>query len=120
MLAGAVLGIWSFGGPVSPPPGFQTVDALPRRLIRLAHIAWIALPILNLLYVSWIRESGLRPRTQKWGCGLLLFGTLGLPVGLATAAFWSPALYVLPAPVTALTASVFLLAFGMIFTWRRP
>ena len=51
---------WSFGGPVAPPPGFRAFDDLPRRLVRLGHIAAIALPALNLLYVPWMARS-------RWG-----------------------------------------------------
>ena len=60
MAVGAVLGLWSFGGPVTPPPGFRAFDDLPRRLVRLGHIAAIALPALNLLYVPWMARS-------RWG-----------------------------------------------------
>ena len=43
MAVGGVLGLWSFGGPLPLPPGFETFDALPRRLVRLGHIAAIDL-----------------------------------------------------------------------------
>jgi hypothetical protein len=113
MIAGAVVGLWSFGGPVEPPSGFETFDALPRRLVRLAHIAAIALPVLNLLYVPWIRRTRWTVRTQTWGCRLLLFGTLALPASLLAAAFWGPALYALPLPVTTLIVSLVLVAGGL-------
>jgi hypothetical protein len=29
MVMGAVLGLWSFGGPLPPPPGFEAFDAPP-------------------------------------------------------------------------------------------
>ena len=111
--AGAVLGLWSFGGPVPPPAGFALYDDLPRRLLRLAHIATIALPVLNLLYVPWIERSMWKGRLRAIGCWLLLFGTGTLPALLAVTAFWRPALYVLPAPVLALVITFFLLAVGL-------
>jgi hypothetical protein len=111
--AGAVMGVWSFGGPVPAPAGFVRYDDLPRRLARLAHIAAVALPALNLLYVSWMQRSALGRRARRLGCRALLFGTLTLPVLLALTAFWGPALYALPAPVLALVGSFFLLAAGM-------
>lgn len=110
---GAVLGLWSFGGPIPPPVGFVLYDDLPRRLLRLAHIAAIALPVLNLLYVPWMSRSTWNARIRGLGCRLLLFGTFALPALLALTAFWRPALYALPAPVLALVTTFFLLATGL-------
>ena len=113
MAVGAVLGLWSFGGPLSAPPGFRAFDDLPRRLVRLGHIAAVALPILNLLYVPWMARSRWSRTTRRAGCGLLLFGTVALPSLLGLAAFWNPGLYLLPAPVVSLIAAVWLLAAGL-------
>lgn len=113
MALGAVLGLWSFGGPVPPPPGFRAFDDLPRRLVRLSHIAAIALPALNLLYVPWMARSRWSGSARRAGCRLLLFGTVGLPTLLMLAAFWSPGRYLLPIPVTALIVAVCLLAAGL-------
>jgi hypothetical protein len=68
MAAGAVLGLWSFGGPIEPPPGFRAFDDLPRRLTRLGHIAAIALPALNLLYVPWMRRARWGDPVRRAGC----------------------------------------------------
>lgn len=113
MVVGAVLGLWSFGGPLSPPPGFRAFDDLPRRLVRLGHIAAIALPALNLLYVPWMARSRWGRFVRRAGCRLLLFGTVALPSFLMLAAFWHPGLYLLPIPVTALIVAVCLLAAGL-------
>jgi len=113
MAVGAVLGLWSFGGPVPAPVGFVAYDDLPRRLIRLGHIAAIALPMLNLLYVPWIRRSRWGGATRRAACRLLLFGTVTLPSVLALAAFWGQGRYLLPIPVAALTVAVCLLAAGL-------
>jgi hypothetical protein len=118
MALGAVLGLWSFGGPLPPPPGFQGFDDLPRRLVRLSHIAAIALPALNLLYVPWMARSRWGGSTRRAGCRLLLFGTVALPTFLMLAAFWSPGRYLLPIPVTALIVAVCLLAARL--PGRRP
>jgi hypothetical protein len=113
MAVGAVLGLWSFGGPVPAPVGFVAYDDLPRRLVRLGHIAGIALPVLNLLYVPWIARSRWSDAIRRAGCRLLLFGTLALPSLLVLTAFWGPGLYLLPIPVAALTVAVCLLAAGL-------
>jgi len=113
MGVGALLGLWSFGGPLAPPPGFRAFDDLPRRLVRLGHIAAIALPVLNLLYVPAVVGSRWSPATQRTGCRLLLFGTVALPALLVLAAFWRPGLYLLPVPVATLIAAICLLAAGL-------
>jgi hypothetical protein len=117
MAVGAVLGLWSFGAPLTPPPGFRAFDDLPRRLVRLGHIAGVALPALNLLYVPWMARTRWSRATRRAGCGLLLFSTLALPGFLGLAAFWGPGLYLLPVPVLSLIAAVWLLAAGL---RRRP
>lgn len=108
MLAGAVMGAWSFGGPAEPPPGFERYDDLPRRLVRLAHIAAIMLPVLNLLYVPAAARFAMRR-----SCALLLFGTIALPSLLTLAAFWPPGLCLLPIAVLPIAAAVFALAFRL-------
>jgi hypothetical protein len=113
MAVGAVLGLWSFGGPVAPPAGFRAFDDLPRRLVRLGHIAAIALPALNLLYVPWMARSRWGGAARRAGCRLLLFGTVVLPSLLMLTAFWSSGLYLLPVPVAALIGAVWLLAAGL-------
>jgi hypothetical protein len=113
MAVGGVLGLWAFGGPLAPPAGFRAFDDLPRRLVRLGHIAGVALPALNLLYVPWMARSRWSRATRRAGCGLLLFGTVTLPSLLGLAAFWGPGLYLLPVPVLALITAVWLLAAGV-------
>jgi len=110
MLGGAVAGAWSFGGPVAPPAGLESYDALPRRLLRLAHIAAIMLPVLNLLYVPWARRAGLRKPAPF---ALLLFGTLALPALLVLAAAWPTGVYFLPLGVVPILAAVFALALRL-------
>jgi hypothetical protein len=107
------LGLWSFGGPVPAPVGFVAYDDLPRRLARLGHIAGIALPMLNLLYVPWMARSRWSGATRRTGCRLLLFGTVALPTLLMLAAFWDAGRYLLPIPVAALTIAMCLLAAGL-------
>jgi len=119
LLGGAVLGIWSLGGPVPAPPALAAYDALPRRLLRLAHIALVALPLLNLLYVPWIERTGWSLRSRRWSCRCLLFGTVGLPATLGLAAFWPAAIHAAPAPALSVVGAVFFLALGLLLQPRR-
>lgn len=113
MLSGAVLGLWSFTGPVPAPNGFIAYDDLPRRLLRLAHIAMIALPLLSLELERWLSHTTLSLPSQARIRTALVFGMLTLPTLLAVTAYWSPALYLLPLPVCALMGSVFAVAVAL-------
>jgi hypothetical protein len=113
MLSGAVLGLWSFGGPVPAPGGFVAYDDLPRRLLRLAHIAMIALPLLSLELQRGLPQTRLTANGHEHVRRALLFGMLMLPALLTLAACWSPALYLLPLPVSALMGSVFVVASSL-------
>ena len=53
-LTGLILGLWSFGGPVPVPDLLGEYDALPRRLMRLGHIAFFGLGVLNILMTTRI------------------------------------------------------------------
>jgi hypothetical protein len=86
---------------------------LPRRLTRLGHIAAIALPALNLLYVPEMRRARWGDAVRRAGCHLMLFGTIALPSFLVLAAFWDPGRYLLPLPVATLIAATLLLAAGL-------
>jgi hypothetical protein len=111
MLLGAVVGLWSFGEPVPAPKGFENYGDVPRRLVRLAHIAMIALP---LLYLEYVRHAArLAPRQRELGSRLMLAGMTLLPATLALAAFVPVLLYALPVPVTCLLSGVVLLAFAL-------
>jgi hypothetical protein len=113
MASGAVLGLWSFGGPVPAPGGFVAYDDLPRRLLRLAHIALIALPLLSLELERALTHTRLSAVGHNRVRRAVLFGILALPALLALAALWSPALYLLSLPVSALMGSVFAVASSL-------
>src|SRR5262245_25139150 len=94
---GLVLGLWSFGGPVAPPESLADYASLPRRLIRLSHIAFVALGGLNVLVgLSKPETAG---RAGQAGGSLFLFGSAFLPPLLAVSALVPPA-----APACALPA----------------
>lgn len=114
MTAGAIVGLWAFGGPLPAPSGFETYDSLPRRLLRLAHVSAIALPVLNLLYVRWLDTGFWSRRTREWGCRLLLVGTLSMPSILTGAVFWTPLKYGLPLPVLSLISAIALQALAQL------
>ena len=58
-LSGMVMGLWSFDGPVPTPDWIGSYDSLPRRFLRLAHIAMFALGILHFVVARQITRQQL-------------------------------------------------------------
>lgn len=118
--AGAVLGLWAFGGPFTPPSWFGAYDDPGRRLLRLAHIAAVMLPILTFHFLRALPGCAFPRRAAERWCAVLLIGAVGLPLTLALAGFWRPGLYLLPLPVTAVLLPTAALAIGLTAAALRP
>lgn len=107
-ITGLVLGMWSFGGPIPVPEMVGNYDALPRRLLRLGHIAFFGLGILNIMLA---RQLGSRHRSEpsmRLALGAMNFGNVGLPLTLIVAAFFEPAKYLMSVPAMAVTLALLL------------
>jgi hypothetical protein len=110
------IGLWAFAGPFPAPHGFESYDALPRRLLRLAHIAAVAVGVLNVLLARELPRLAL-PESWKRVCSALAIAAWpGLALVLGVAAFVPGAKYALPAGAVALTVSMTIAAAG---SWRR-
>ena len=111
---GLVLGLWSFGGPLEAPYGLEDYASLPRRLIRLSHIAFVALGALNVLFaVSMPETTG---SARRRGGALLLFGSAFLPPLLAVSAFVPSAAPACALPAVSAGAGAALIAAD---AWQR-
>ena len=116
LVAALWIGMWAFAGPMPAPHGFESYDALPRRLLRLAHIAAVAIGGLNVLLARELPSLAL-PAKWKSACSWLAIAAWpGLVLVLAVAAIVPEAKYALPAGATALTTSMTIAAVG---AWRR-
>ena len=113
--SGMIVGLWSFGGPVPVPEAIGDYADLPRRFLRLGHIAFFGLGLINLAIAGhWRRLELGRPAVRRalWFMNL---GNLGLPP-LLLAAAWQPVLlYLMPAPVICVFAALALCVIG---AWR--
>lgn len=109
---GLVLGLWSFDGPVPAPALLADYGATPRRLVRLAHIAWIALGMLNVLFAREAPLLRLGPAALRVASRALAIGNVALPVALTLAALWPPAKYLLGPPALCVLLGLGLTAFG--------
>ena len=81
LLAGMAMSLYAFHPIVQPPNGLASYDDLPRRLLRLGHIAAVMLPLINIVVGPWVDR--LAPKSAPW----LIWGAVGLPLAL-----WAEAL----------------------------
>jgi len=84
-----------------------------RRLLRLGHVALLALGMLNVLFVHGLDRMALSDSALALASGGLVVGAVTMPACCALAAFGrrSPALFVVP--VTSLLMGVGLTTWGL-------
>ncbi len=115
-ISGLVLGLWSFDGPVDVPAWIGAYGDTPRRLIRLGHIAFFGLGILNILLARELPRLALGAEAMRAAFRCMNFGNVFLPVTLFVAAIYPPLKYVLPVPATSVSIALCLAAYG---AWKR-
>jgi len=85
------------------PPYIGAEDGLRLRMLRLARISAIALPVLTLLHQDIAEHADPRTRSVRWGRIGMLCGTIGIPVILTVAGFTSVGFkLLLPIPANAI------------------
>ncbi|MFQ5974160.1 MAG: hypothetical protein ACE5Q3_17685 [Alphaproteobacteria bacterium] len=112
---GLVLGLWSFEGPLPPPSWLGEYADTPRRLVRLGHIAFFGLGILNLLVARDLPRLRLPQRQKRAVRTLMNFGNLILPANLLAAGVFPPVKFLLPLPAVSVFSALLLVAVG---AWR--
>ena len=109
-ISGMTLGMWAereqwLGGYAS----------ITRRYLRLGHVAFIALSIINILYGRELGSADLPVYVKSIGSSLMIFGAAGVPLACISAAFFRKARYFLPLPALAVLIGTAILVIGMIF-----
>lgn len=107
---GAIMGLWSFNGPFNSPVGDYT--ALPRRLLRLSHIAFIALGVINILYGYEISKINLLLRYKQLGSRSAMYGAILMPLLLLAAVFVESFKYLTVIPVILLFIAILVMVVG--------
>ena len=86
----------------------------PRRLLRLGHISFMGLGILNLLFASSAARAALGPGGLALASWMLVVGGVTMPLCCALVA-WRKSLHMIFAvPVVSLLVGVGLVAWGMV------
>ncbi|MFH1316838.1 MAG: hypothetical protein ABII01_04930 [Candidatus Woesearchaeota archaeon] len=112
LIVGAIIGMWSFNGPLPSPLGDYT--SLPRRMVRLAHIAFIALATINILYGYEIDKVKLNGKFKMIGSRSLIIGAILMPIILLVSAFYEPMKYLTMIPAILLIFSIFVIVIGIL------
>lgn len=110
IILGAIIGMWSFNGPLSSPVGDYT--SLPRRMLRLSHIAFIALAIINILYGYEIDKIKIRDKIKRIGSNFIIYGTILMPLILLASVFYENFKYLTMIPAVLIMTSIFIMVLG--------
>ena len=113
ILGGLVLGTFVFAGPLRAPERFADYSSLPRRLIRFAHIAALALGILNILYGMELSRGTVAGRARTVGSKLMIVGGTLMPLVLTAAAFDIRWKWLLPVPALSVFTAILLLVANL-------
>lgn len=110
IILGAVMSLWSFNGPLPSPVG--DYSSLPRRLLRLSHIAFIALAVINILYGYGIDNIKIKDKYKKIGSNCIIYGAVLMPLLLLAAVFLEPLKYLTIIPAILIIISILIMASG--------
>jgi hypothetical protein len=112
--AGLAMSLYAFQPLVPVPAALAHYDDLPRRLIRLAHIAAIMLPLINIVLGPWLDRLSLPTLVRETASWLLLAGAAILPAALALEAALPTVipLHLSAPPAMAFCLGVFLVSAG--------
>ena len=112
--SGSLIGMYAFAGPFKSPKNHEDYNSLPRRLVRLAHIAMFMLPLINIAYGHHI---DLIPLSETWkviGSYGMIICMIGVPTLLILASFYLPFKYLEVVPVSAGFLALSIISYGNI------
>lgn len=112
VLMGMAVGA-SFGMRFQQPDWLGGYDSHRRRLLRLGHVALIALGVLNILFVQGLERVALGETALGLASVGLIVGALTMPACCAIAAFGKRSPFLFAVPVTSLLLGVGLTAWGL-------
>ncbi len=118
LLGGLAMSLYAFVPMIRVPASLDDYDDLSRRLFRLAHVAAVMLPLLNIVVGFTLDRLRLSRGWKEWTSVLLLAGAVGLPIALMAQGLYRPAAewHLAAAPAIAMTLGVVLAAVGALRT----
>ena len=118
LVGGLAMSLYAFVPMIRVPASLDQYDDLSRRLFRLAHIAAVMLPLLNIVVGFTLDRLRLSRGWKEWTSVLLLAGAVGLPLALAVQGL-SPLArewHIAGPPAVAMTLGVVVAAVGALRT----
>jgi hypothetical protein len=97
------------------PTWLDGYGSVPRRLIRLGHVAFIMLPVLNILYGQFIDAAALDLVWKRVGSSAMIAGAVGVPLLCFGAAVYRPLKILLGLPASAILLGNLIIAVGYAF-----
>jgi hypothetical protein len=120
ILLEAVTALFEFKPEVFLPSYLGPEDGLRLRLLRLARVSAVALPVLSLSFSGLVSRANPRSRAVRWGSVGMFYGTMGMPALLAAAGFTRLELRaLLPLPADAILLGA-LSGAWLAREWARP
>jgi hypothetical protein len=113
IIGGMLLGLWAFDGPLHAPARFADYAGLPRRLLRLAHIAAMALGLTNIFFGHELPHLALTARAKSFASSAMIAAGVLMPAVLTVASFDERFKYLLPLPSTAALLAVGMVCMGL-------
>ena len=104
VLSGAVMGLFFLN-----PDWLGGYGSQPRRLVRLGHISFFGIGLLNLLYALSLEPLGIPPGPARWGSLALLLALLTMPACCFLTAWREPLRHLFPIPVVGAATGILLL-----------
>ncbi|MDX1428735.1 MAG: hypothetical protein R3282_00545 [Rhodothermales bacterium] len=107
ILAGAVIGLF-----FHRPNWLGGYDSFPRRMVRLGHISFIGLGILNALFALTCANEQLSGSAIAAASWMLVGGAATMPVCCFLCAWRKGFRHLFPIPVVLVTGSIVLLLYN--------
>ncbi|MHC4392919.1 MAG: hypothetical protein ACYS22_16630 [Planctomycetota bacterium] len=120
-LGGSILMAWVFAGPFpSPLDWLEDYASVERRMLRLAHVAMVMIPLINIVFGHEIDGVDLTDKWKQRASWLMVIAIPGVPGGLALGAlFWVPLKYLSVPGVYAFIGGLSIIAWGKVKQARR-
>ena len=118
LVGGLAMSLYAFVPMIRVSASLDQYDDLTRRLFRLAHIAAVMLPLLNIVVGFTLDRLRLSRGWKEWTSVLLLAGAVGLPLALVAQGLSPQARewHVAGPPAVATTLGMVLMAVGALRT----
>lgn len=106
IVSGMFLGMFAFNGPLVLSDKMMDYASLPRRVLRLDHISFLALGFLNIAY--GVSVNILEIKTSKFLSWLFIWGAIFMSAFLLVTVFYEPFKYTLIIPASFLFVAIVL------------